>query len=75
MTPERDDGVERDKLDYRAGWVEGLKALAQRLSVEAMRANKRQIPGLEVAQEIAVSMYKAMLDKMRAPRKEDGDAS
>lgn len=65
-----DDGVQRMKLDYRAGWVEALRALAQRLAIEGMRGSKKEVPGLEKASRIAQEMFKDMLDKMRAPKAE-----
>jgi hypothetical protein len=61
----KDDGVNREGLNYRAGWVEALRALAQRINVEAVRAKKNQIPGLELASQISKEMFEAMLDKMR----------
>lgn len=33
-----DDGVNRDGLDYRAGYVEGIMAFLTRLKIEAVRA-------------------------------------
>lgn len=44
-----DDGVNRDGLDYRAGWCEALRALAGVLQVEgagtaARPAGERAIP-------------------------------
>jgi len=61
----QDDGVNREGLDYRAGWAEALKAFGATIQVEGIRAKKSQVAGLGLACEIASRMYKQMLDKMR----------
>jgi hypothetical protein len=65
MAEHEDDGVNRDGLDYRAGWCEALRALAAQINMEVVRAKKKELPGLETAMQIAQRMYQAMLDKMR----------
>jgi hypothetical protein len=67
LTEPADDGVNREGLDYRAGWVEGLRAFGQRLQIEigAARAKPREHPGLETARRLAKEMYEAMLAKMK----------
>lgn len=61
----KDDGVQRDRLDYRAGFVEGLEAFLLRLQVASIRAKKTEFAGMEVARQLAVEIRKGMLDKMR----------
>jgi hypothetical protein len=65
MAENDNDGVNREGLDYRAGWCEALRALAAQINVEVVRAKKTELPGLETAHQIAHQMYQAMLDKMR----------
>lgn len=60
-----DDGVNRSGLDYRAGYAEALRALAQRVGVESVRAAKGELRGLEKAHTIAREMYAAMLAQMK----------
>jgi hypothetical protein len=60
-----EDGVNRDGLHYRAGYVEGLRALAQRVGVESVRAARGEAKGLEKAHAIAREMYLAMIVKMK----------
>ncbi len=67
MATEEDDGVNREGLDYRAGWCEALQAFAQRLQVECMRAKKADARGLELAGRIAGQLFESMIGKMRQP--------
>lgn len=59
------DNVNREGLDYRAGWCEALLAFARRLQVEGARAKKSEMAGLELASRIGQQMHAAMLEKMR----------
>lgn len=64
MADERDDGVQRDKLDYRAGYCEGIAAVLNAINVAALRAKKNEPPGLELAHGIALKLRQDMLAKM-----------
>jgi hypothetical protein len=59
------DVVNREGLDYRAGWVEALRAFGQRLMIEGTRAKRNQVAGLEEASRIARDMHQEMVDKMK----------
>jgi hypothetical protein len=63
---ERDDGVNREGLHYRAGWVEALQAFGVQVNIEAARAKSKEMAGLQLASQIAQRMFKAMLDKMKS---------
>jgi hypothetical protein len=62
----RTDGVNDQSLDYRAGWCEGLKALALRINLLGKRAKPSTIKGLEAAHDAVQLLYQDMLAKMRA---------
>ncbi len=66
---EREDGVNENGLDYRAGWCEALKAVANAINISAIRASKKEIPGLEAALNISREMFKAMVEKMKSGTK------
>ncbi len=72
--------VNREGLDYRAGYVEALIAFSQQLSILSVRAKKGEIAGLAAAIGIAKALHAAMLDKMRgkpatpAAADDEGDA-
>jgi hypothetical protein len=69
----RTDGVNDQSLDYRAGWCEGLNALALRINLLCARAKPTTIKGLEAAHDAAQLLYHEMLAKMRAkPTTEQG---
>ena len=61
---EKGDGVNRNGLDYRAGWCEAMRALGTRLQVEGMRAKRGEVAGLTIASRIGKEMYDAMLAKV-----------
>lgn len=61
-----DDGVQRDKLDYRAGYVEGLAKALRGIQVNGMRAKKSEVAGLEIARQLVLNLREAMIEKMRA---------
>ena len=61
----QDDGVQRDKLDYRAGYVEGLASLLQLLNMKALRATKKTEAGLREAFDTAKDLRDTMIAKMR----------
>lgn len=65
MPQPKDDGVNREGLDYRAGWVEGLTALLRSLQVDSVRMIKKShAPGLERAFEITKTVREEMIQKM-----------
>lgn len=66
-TKKADDGVNRNGLDYRAGYVEGLIAFMQQLQIASVRARRSEIAGMESARLIANGLRNDMLDKMRNP--------
>lgn len=62
---EKEDGVNREGLDYRAGYVEGLSALLTNLRLQALRCKKRESSYLEAAFETVQNVRKAMIQKMK----------
>mgnify|MGYP001592312186 FL=1 len=64
MAEERDDGVKRNGLDFRAGWVEALGAFLQRLQMESARCKKGERAGMETCHGIALKMRQDMIAKM-----------
>ena len=61
-----DDGVQRDKLDYRAGYVEGLQAAIQAIQVSGLRATKKEVAGLEKALALCQELRRQTIEKMRS---------
>jgi hypothetical protein len=61
----KSDGVNREGLDYRAGWIEALVALSHTLNVEALRAKPSNVRGLQTALTVAKKQYEAMIAKMK----------
>lgn len=62
---EEDDGVKRDGLDYRAGFIEGVNAFLQQLQIASIRAKSKEVPGLEASHKIALEVRKVMIEKMK----------
>jgi hypothetical protein len=60
------DGINREGLAYRAGWVEALRAFGQQIQIYGVRAKKNEVAGLTAASLKAKEMYDAMLAKMKA---------
>jgi hypothetical protein len=61
-----DDGVDRTCLEYKVGYLEGLRVFANRLQIEVMRsAKKSEIKALESAIRLAQSMHETKLQSMR----------
>lgn len=63
---ERNDGVNETGLDYRAGYIEGLRHYLNRLALDAMRAPKKDGAGLCRAAEVAREAMQNMIAQMRA---------
>jgi hypothetical protein len=63
--PVSSDGVNREGLDFRAGWVEALRAFGTKLGVAGLRAKKGEHAGMDAASNIAKQMHDDMLAKMR----------
>lgn len=66
MATERDDGVNETGLDYRAGYIEALKALQVRLNVEGLRTARKNIPGMDEAMKLSREMIAGMVVKMKS---------
>jgi hypothetical protein len=62
---QQDDGVQRDKLDYRAGYIEGLRAAMQAIKVNGIRAKRSEVAGLDAALTICRNLRAAMIQKMK----------
>lgn len=62
----KSDGVNRTGLDYRAGYLEGLHALAAQLNLAALRAKPAEKKGLERAFGLAKALNDDMKAKMKA---------
>ena len=65
MDEKQGDGVNREGLDYRVGWVEALTKLARRLQLDSLRAKKNHLPGMKAAANVVKEMYQQMLAKMK----------
>jgi hypothetical protein len=63
---EKSDGVNREGLDYRAGWLEALRAFGTQLQIARARARKGEIAGLEAASRVAQQMHQTMVEKMKS---------
>ena len=61
----RDDGVNRNGLDYRAGYVEGLAAFLNRMMGLARGAKQKESEGMQKSFDLAKQLREEMLDKMR----------
>lgn len=57
-------GPNREGLDYRAGWVEALRAFGVSLQMQGLRAKRNEVAGMEKAAQIAKGMYDAMIATM-----------
>lgn len=66
QTTNKEDGVNREGLDYRAGYCEGLSHFLRVLNISALRATKKTEPGIRESFEEAKKLREAMLEKMRA---------
>jgi len=62
---EKDDGVNRTGLDYRAGYIEALNALLQNLQLQGVRCKKGEVAGLESARSAALGLRSMMIAKMK----------
>lgn len=60
-----DDGVKRDGLDYRAGYVEALASFLQLLQLKSLRCKRGEAAGLTLCHGVALDLRKAMLEKMK----------
>ena len=65
MAKEPFDVVDRDKLDYRAGYVEGIGVVMQCITVMAVRAKPKEAAGLQLAFNRAKAIREDMIAKMR----------
>ena len=65
MSEEREDGVNREGLDYRAGYVEALGVLLTNLQLQAIRCAKKEEPGLRAAFDTVKNVRAAMIQKMK----------
>jgi hypothetical protein len=60
------DKVNRDGLDYRAGYVEALNAFMTSLQYASLRAKRGEMLGMEAARQLALTLRNKMLEKMKA---------
>lgn len=64
MDEEKGDSVNREGLDYRAGYVEALGVLLTNLQLQAIRCKKNEETGLWVAFDMVKNVRAAMIQKM-----------